>query len=55
MRQFFQEFGITMVWVFLVLIVGFAVLHFLANKFSGNLVGKTADTIGHAAAGGDSF
>jgi len=55
MKRFFQEFGITLVWVFLVLIVGFAILHFLANKFSGNLVGKGAEAVGHAAAGGDGF
>jgi hypothetical protein len=55
MKRFFQEFGVTMIWVFLVLIVGFAILHFVANKFSGNLLGRTAESIGHAAAGGDQF
>ena len=42
---FIEQFFWTMVWIFLILIVGFAVLAFLRNKFGGNIIGSVASWI----------
>lgn len=55
MKQLFKELAVTMIWVFLVLIVGFAILHFFSNRFSGNFLGKTATKVGELATGGEGF
>ncbi len=50
--KFGAEIFWTMFWVFLVLIIGFAVLTFLSNRFSGNVLGSTASWVEqHAQAG----
>lgn len=43
--RFGKELFWTGFWVFLVLIVGFAVLTFFANRFSGNPLGSLASWI----------
>jgi len=35
----------TTLWIFLVLVIGFGILSFLSNRFSGNLVGNAADWV----------
>lgn len=51
--KFSEEMLWTIFWVFLVLIIGFAILSFLANKFSGNIIGSGASWVeSHAQAQG---
>lgn len=39
------EFFRTMFWVFLVLIAGFWLLSFVANRFGGNILGNAASWV----------
>lgn len=49
--RFGEEIFWTMFWVFLVLIVGFALLSFLTSRFSGNIIGNTSSWVNaHAQA-----
>lgn len=43
--KFGEELFWTGFWVFLVLIVGFAVLTWIANKFNGNILGSSAQWV----------
>jgi hypothetical protein len=52
--RIFEEFFWSAFWIFFILIVGFAVLSFLNNKFSGNIVGNAADWVEKRAMGGKS-
>ncbi len=43
--KFGEELFWTAFWVFLVLIVGFAVLSFLSNRFGGTVIGAGASWV----------
>ncbi len=49
--RFGQEIFWTMFWVFLVLILGFALLTWLSSRFSGNIIGNTAGWVESHAGG----
>lgn len=49
--KFTKELFWTAFWVFLVLIVGFAILTFISNRFSGNFIGGVASWIENKAQG----
>ena len=49
LKRFGTELLWTMIWVFLVLIVGFAILSWINTRFSGNFLGNTAGWIGRHA------
>jgi len=43
--KFGSELFWTMFWVFAVLIAGFAILGWLSNQFSGNIIGQAASWV----------
>jgi hypothetical protein len=47
--RFGKELFWTAFWVFLTLIIGFAVLNFIANRMSGNPLGNVASWIENRA------
>lgn len=47
--RFVTEFLWTAFWIFLVLIIGFAILSFLSSRMQGNIVGTAAEWVGSHA------
>jgi len=47
--KFTEHFFWAMVWVFLLLIVGYAILHWISNIASGNFLGSFANWTTNAA------
>lgn len=43
--SFIEQFFWTMVWIFIILIVGFYLLALIQNKFGGNVLGNLAGWI----------
>lgn len=46
---FVSEFLWTAFWIFLVLIIGFAILSFLSSRMQGNIIGTAAEWVGSHA------
>lgn len=43
--SFIEQFFWTTVWIFVILIVGFFVLGYVKNRWSGNAIGNFADWV----------
>ena len=44
-----ERFFWAMVWIFLILIAGYAVLAFLRNRFGGDIIGNLAQSVQNRA------
>jgi hypothetical protein len=51
MEEFAKKFAYSLVSITIALVVIFFILGFLNSRFSGNIVGQTADAIGKRASG----